>query len=59
MHLRRQVWEELCQFGALMQGPWCVRGDFNSVLFAHEKDEGASSTSMTVICSSSVLICLG
>lgn len=39
--MREAVWEELTTFAASISLPWCVGGDFNSVLFAHEKEGGA------------------
>lgn len=39
--LREAVWQELLGFGDSIEGPWCVGGDFNQVLYSHEKPGGA------------------
>jgi hypothetical protein len=38
---REETWEELRQFKDSINLPWCLAGDFNTVLFSHEKDGGA------------------
>lgn len=37
---RIKLWEELCQFGANINHPWCLAGDFNVVLHEREKIGG-------------------
>ncbi|MCH86708.1 RNA-directed DNA polymerase (Reverse transcriptase), partial [Trifolium medium] len=38
---REETWEELRQFNSTISGPWCLAGDYNTVLFDHEKIGGA------------------
>ncbi|MEX5523364.1 hypothetical protein, partial [Bacillus cereus] len=38
---RIELWEELTSFKDQVMGPWCVVGDFNSVLYESEKMGGA------------------
>ncbi|XP_057418408.1 uncharacterized protein LOC130712598 [Lotus japonicus] len=38
---RIELWEELTSFKDQVMGPWCVVGDFNSVLYESEKVGGA------------------
>lgn len=42
-HLRDLLWEELERFRDQCDLPWCVVGDFNTVMFGHEKDGGLLS----------------
>ena len=37
---REAFWEELGSIKGLWEGPWCVGGDFNEVLFPHERTRG-------------------
>ena len=34
---RRSLWRELEEFGNEVEGPWCVGGDFNAILFENER----------------------
>jgi hypothetical protein len=45
MNQREAVWEEIKGFKTTISGPWCVAGDFNQVLFDHEKQGGGSVNS--------------
>lgn len=38
---REEVWCELLDFGHSIHEPWCVAGDFNQVLYSHEKQGGS------------------
>ena len=45
--LRESFWEELGAIKGLWDGPWCVGGDFNKVLFPNERArDGRLSNSM-------------
>lgn len=44
-HVRVEVWNELLELSNLIVGPWCVAGDFNQVLYDHEKKGGAPPNS--------------
>lgn len=35
------VWRELIELSTSVSGPWYIAGDFNQVLFTHEKQGGA------------------
>ncbi|XP_075076994.1 uncharacterized protein LOC142163768 [Nicotiana tabacum] len=37
---RRELWHSLERVNAMVNGPWCVGGDFNSILDTDEKLEG-------------------
>ena len=39
-NLRESFWEELGAIKGLWDGPWCVGGDFNEVLFPNERARG-------------------
>lgn len=39
--LRSGFWEELAAIRGLFEGPWVVRGDFNVIRFALEKNSGS------------------
>lgn len=38
---RPRLWERLVAFHSSISSPWCLAGDFNSILFEHEKRGGA------------------
>ncbi|KAJ1404587.1 Zinc finger, CCHC-type [Sesbania bispinosa] len=42
---RYELWEELINFGAELIDPWCVMGDFNTILYEFEKVGGAGGES--------------
>ena len=37
---RETLWEELGSIKGLWDGPWCVGGDFNEILFPNERSRG-------------------
>ncbi|MDV3145785.1 MAG: hypothetical protein Q8736_02810, partial [Sweet potato little leaf phytoplasma] len=37
---KEELWRELERIGSSMNGPWCVGGDFNTILFDEEKMGG-------------------
>lgn len=39
-HERDEVWNELIELSNSIVGPWCVAGNFNQVLYDHEKKVG-------------------
>ncbi|KAK7250655.1 hypothetical protein RIF29_33213 [Crotalaria pallida] len=54
-HLRSSLWTELRDFSNSVSGPWCLGGDFNQALFAHEKRGGGA---FNYVSSSRLLSCL-
>lgn len=43
--LRRKLWEDLIAMGREFLGPWALLGDFNSILYDHEKLGGSARNS--------------
>ncbi|KAH9673337.1 reverse transcriptase domain-containing protein [Citrus sinensis] len=43
--LRRQLWKHMDSIAMSIQGPWLIGGDFNSILYASEKQGGATQNS--------------
>ena len=43
--LRRQLWCRMENIAFSIQGPWLIEGDFNSILYASEKQGGADRNS--------------
>ncbi|XP_024041891.1 uncharacterized protein LOC127901822 [Citrus sinensis] len=43
--LRRQLWKHLDNLALSIQGPWLIGGDLNSILYASEKQGGATGQS--------------
>ena len=43
--LRRQLWSHMENIASSMQGPWLIGGDFNSILYASEKQGGVRRNS--------------
>lgn len=39
---REEVWQELKEFHSLYPGPWCITEDFNTVIFASEREGSAA-----------------
>ncbi|XP_024042959.1 uncharacterized protein LOC112099735 [Citrus clementina] len=43
--LRRQLWDRMENIASSIQGPWLIGGDFNSILYASEKQGGVGRNS--------------
>ena len=43
--LRRQMWSHMENLAPSIQGPWLLGGDFNSILYAYEKQRGVARNS--------------